>query len=394
MVNASYRHGARNLCLFIIIYQFSLAFSSYINVYLQDNGFTATQIGVVNALGFVASFLCVFIAGLLSDRFQSIKKVLFPAFILSALSMALVPFIPVEIKGFSLIMTIYLSVSSGFRETAYALTDNIQVRGCAEHGYNFGLQRAGGSIAFAISGGLCALVVPKLGVSSTFWLFALTLIPAMWFLFRTEEPTYLKRSGSKFNLRPLKSNRPYWIFVVFMFAYYIACRPSSGMVTVYMQELNMDTDLYGLVVALRALLEIPSLIFMVRLRRKLPLPVLMILCALLNAVACLSMLGLVKSFAALVAVQCLAGIGNGLQIGAATNYINAIAPDELKATAASIMTMASSLAGLIGNLFGGGLMELLGGEMFYGLLGVWFILSAAAYCLMAKLFYVKFEINT
>ncbi|MGM9521587.1 MAG: MFS transporter [Oscillospiraceae bacterium] len=388
----STKKGAANLLLFVLLYQFALAFTSYINIYLQDNGFTASQVSAVNAFGFVASLVCFFASGFISDKLRSIKKVLVPTIIVCIIAYSATPLFPTGSRAFVLIMMLYLPLCIGFKEMSSSLVDNILVRSCAEHGYNFGLQRAGGSLTFALCGALCTLAVPKLGAASTFWLYSVVLIPSLFFLCRTPEPRYVSKRG-KLELRSLLSNKPYWVFVIFMFVYYLASKPFHSLMTLYMQEKGMSTAMYGLVVAFRAALEVPSLLLMVRLRRKVPLPLLVILGGIFLGITSLSMGLAVKSFPAFLLIQVFTGLGNGLNIGSATNYINSIAPDDLKATASSILMMAASLAGLLGNLFGGPIIEWLGSEMFYTILGVILILSVAGYYITAKLLKISFIVS-
>lgn len=359
MKTAAKKTALRNLCLVTLFAQFALAFTAYKNVYLQDNGFTVSQIGIANAVGYVVSFLCLFVSGIISDEVSSIKKVLLPVTIISAVTYAITPFFPAQSRIFVFAMIVYLSLSVGIKETVFSLADNLLVRSCVDNAFNFGPIRAGGSISYAVSGILCAFIVPALGVKSTFWLYGLILVPAIWFLICTADPKYTSAGHHKINLRPLMSNRAFWLFVGFMFAHYLAMRPFHDMLTIYMQELDMNTDYYGLVGSCRAMLEVPSLIAMVILRRKLPLPYLVLINTALAAMASILMGGVIVTLPALLAAQCAVGLGNGLLLGSATNYINEIAPNELKATAASTMMMASSLAGLVGNLTAGPIMELL-----------------------------------
>jgi predicted MFS family arabinose efflux permease len=379
-----------HLFVFNLIFHASQIFTAYKNVYLQDNGFTASQIGVGNALGYVTIFACTFASGLISDSLSSIKKVLLPVIVIGAGTYALTPAFSTTGRFFVPIMIIYLTLSSGFRDTAYSMVDNLLVRSSVDNQFNFGAIRGAGSVAYAVAGILCTAIIPKLGVASTFWLFGVCLIPAVLCLINIDDPKYVSKGRHKVNLRPLLKNKAFVLFILFTLIYYIAARPFYDMLTVYMQKLNMDTSSFGLLVSIRALCEVPSLIAMVALRKKVPLPYLVIANTILVAISGFLMGTVISSFPTLVLAQCATGVGNGLLIGSATNYINEIAPDELKATASSSITMASCFAGLVGNLGAGTMIELVGARPFYLYLGFWLIVATVLYLVSTRMCGVKF----
>ena len=115
----------------------------------------------------------------------------------------------------------------------------------------------------------------------------------------------------------------------------------------------------------RALMEIPFLFFIVKLRRRFQLRYLIMLAAAFMGVECL-LLGLfVTTLPEFVVFAAVFGFGNGLFIGTATNYIYELAPVELRATAHGLFVSVSQIAGILGNLLGGFLFDAVGGKPFY-----------------------------
>lgn len=366
------------LFLYSLFHASAVAFSSYRSVYLQSIGYGSAKLGVVNAFVYVGIFTFIFLSGMLCDKLGSLKKVLAPAVVVTAVLFALIPTVGDMGVPF-ILLALYFAVSYGFNDTTYSLTDNLYVRTCAERGLNFGAVRSVESVAYAVFSIACIYLVPKLGVKSTYYFFAAAFIPTFIMLLILPDVEYTARNRKKLNVKPLFKIREYWVFLLFMFVCYLAQKPYNDLMTVYMKELNINTDMYGLIVAMRAIFEVPSLLLLAPLRRRAPLPLLIAGSLTITALSAVFM-GLVRnSLTSMVILFAIAGIGNGFQIGTASNYIYQLAPRELKATAASGLMIISSLAGLFGNLFGGVIMEKTGAMPFYLAVGVVMLAAVAVF---------------
>lgn len=377
------RNNARRTGVLLFFYSWfhssSVAFASYRSVYLQSIGMGSARLGVINAFVYVGIFTCIFLSGVLSDKLCSLKKVLAPVIVLAALIFAFVP----TVGGIGvpfLLLALYFAVGYGFNDTIYSLTDNLLVRTCAERGLNFGSVRSVESVSYAIFSILCIYAVPRLGVKSTYYFYAAAIVPTLIFLLMLPEVGGMANSGrKKLNLKPMLKIREYWIFIIFMFVSYLAQKPYNDLMTVYMKELGINTDMYGLILAMRAIFEVPALLLIMPLRRKVPLPFLVAGSLTITALSAVFM-GLVRNnLTSMVILFSAAGIGNGLQIGTASNYVYQLAPGELKATAASGLMITSSMAGLLGNLFGGAIMERTGAMPFYLAVGVIMLIAVGVF---------------
>ena len=76
------------------IFWFAWAFGNYQNIYLQEVGFTASELGVLNAIASAVGIASVAFWGMVSDRIGSVKKVLIAVLGGGALLYGLVPLIP------------------------------------------------------------------------------------------------------------------------------------------------------------------------------------------------------------------------------------------------------------------------------------------------------------
>jgi len=77
-----------------------------------------------------------------------------------------------------------------------------------------------------------------------------------------------------------------------------------------------------------------------------------------------------RDMTSLVFISTFHGLGGGILIGAASNYIYSLTPDGLKATAQTVYGSMNSLAGIVGNLLGGYLMDVIGVQRFYFVAGM------------------------
>lgn len=351
------------------IYWFAMAFGAYQAVYLQSHGFTASLMGVLNAIGSAVSIASVAFWGMVSDKIGSVKKTLITCLTLGTALFAVIPLLPADRPYSLLLFLIYLPAINIFRGSMTNLTDNVLVRNCNELGLNFGVIRSAGSILYTAGGVLIASLIPFVGVRSSLFLSALCMIPAILFAVFSREPRsqVQKSEGGKkkLDLKPLFHNRAYLAFLVFAFLFYTACSCEGSFILFFMKAVGADTDKFSLFSAYRALFEIPFLIFSVRLRKRFPAKYLVIGAASLMGLECLCFSLFARSFFSIIAFCTFFGLGNGLFLGSALHYVYELAPQDLKASAQAFCVAMQSIAGICGNLVGGMLFDAMGAKFFY-----------------------------
>ena len=142
-----------------------------------------------------------------------------------------------------------------------------------------------------------------------------------------------------------------------------------------MEEYRIPLENIGLIMAIRAGLEIPFLFFISAIRRKIRLKHLILLSAVCVAIECLGLGLFARSFGSVLFFSAFFGIGNGFFIGSISVYLFRLAPEELKATAQSIYASVTAASSILGNLLGGFAYEMFGGACFYVMLGSTVVLS-------------------
>lgn len=368
---------------------FAWAYACYQSVYLQEKGFQASDIGVLNAISAGVNILSVSFWGTVSDRIGSLKRVLFSVLLGGSLLYALVPTIPTDLAISHLLLVMILPSFNFFRGSMTTMVENMQVRNCNELRLNYGFIRSIGSLLFTF-GSLSAagLLAGTIEVGHTFVIsFLLMLIPITLTIFvRDPKLGRLKsknadpnQKAEKVSLRPLFQNKSYIFFLIFAFIFYIAANCEATFIPYYMKSIDVNPQQYGIILAYRAMLEIPFLLLMSRLRRKFSLPQLLLFGVTLMGLECLCLGTIANSLFSMILSTTFFGLGNGLFIGSSLNYLYHLAPDRLKASAQAFFAATSSVAGIIGNLIGGTLFDSIGAKPFYLMVFILMLVSVAVF---------------
>ena len=382
-------HGRQALILTGVNGLFWLAwsFSSYQTVYLQEVGFSASQLGLLNALTSGVSIASLAFWGMVSDRIRSLRRVLITVLVGGAVLFALIPAIPTGLPNSSLLLLILIPVVYFFRGSMCTYAENILVRNSNELRLNYGLLRSAGSLLFTTGGLAITALLPLVGVPSTFWMSGVLMIPVVLLTLLAREPNAQPTQSApmeKPNPSELFRNKSYVAFLIFGFLFYIAASCEGSFLPYFIQGVGVPTELYVVVLSYRAFLEIPFLLLMVRLRRRFPLKVLVIVSAVLMAMECLSLGFFANSFFSIILSTTFFGLGNGLFIGSSLNYLYELAPSHLKASAQAFFSAMSSVAGILGNLMGGVIFDAVGAKPFYLLVAALYLLSVGVFFLTQR----------
>ena len=336
-------------------YWFACAFTPYSTVYLQRNGFGAPQIGILNAACSVTAIFAMVAWGLVSDRINSIKKTLLLCTAGGAATFALVPAFPAALPGWTTLIFFYFPLSNVFRGCSAMLLDNLSIRLCARERINYGPVRALGSFSFMVGS---LLTVPLLAK-----------VPEA-------ERSERKRKPDP---RGLFRNSYYIAFLVFTVAIFIPYSAESAFLPYLMEDVGVSSTQYGTLLAVRATMEIPFLLFIRKLRRRFRLSRLIMLSGVFMAAECFTQSLFTHGLGTLLVFGSVFGLGYGIFLGTAPQYLLRLAPDHLKATAQSLYASVSAVSGIVGNFAGGFLCQALRPRPFYLLLGALFLFAIGVF---------------
>lgn len=366
------------------LFWFAWAFGCYQTVYLHEIGFAASQLGLLNAISSGVGIASVAFWGMVSDRIGSLRRVLMVLLLCAGVLYALVPNLPTA-PGFLLMG--YLPLVNFFRGPTSTFAENLLVRNCNELELNFGTLRGAGSLLFTVGSLIISALLPTVEVRNTFRITGLLMIPAIVCTVFAREPSARRpqsggRSGPRApDPRVLFRDRSYRVLLVFAFLLNIAAACEGNFIPYFMESAGVSSMRYGVVLAYRALLEIPFLLLMARLRRRFPLRALIAAAALLMGAECLGFGLFAKGLGTMLLFCTFFGLGNGLFIGSSLNYVYELAPSDLKATAQAFYAATASVAGILGNLLGGMVFDAIGAKPFYLAVSGMYALAAGVFVL-------------
>lgn len=377
------------LALFSGVYWFAGAFSVYQSVYLQQEGFSASQLGLLNAICSGVTIASVSFWGMVSDKIGSLRKVFLVILVGSGILFSLIPQIPTGLPSSTLLFLVFFPVVSFFRGPSNTFSENLLVRNCNELRLNYGALRSLGSFLFMIGGVVISSLIPLFGVEISFYCYSVFLILVVVLTILSREPSSRKPSKEegkteKLHVGELFHSRPYIMFLVFTFVFYIAATCESAFIPYFMEGIGVSSQKYGFLLAYRATLEIPFLLLMSRLRRHFPLEKLLIAAAVLMAVECAGFCFFATGLGTMLLFCTVFGLGNGLYIGSSLNYVYELAPENLKASAQAFFAAVSSVAGILGNLAGGVVFDAIGAKSFYLAVAVLYMVSVLIFLLSLR----------
>lgn len=363
------------------VYWFVMAIGNYQTVYLQSRGYTATTIGLINAVLSAVTIMATPVWGMISDRIRSIRRVFLLTLIVGSVLFAFIPAI-IGLPVLSApLMLVYLSLVYFFRNPANALMDNWLVRYSNQKGVDYGSIRSFGSLGYAICGVLIAGAVSSFGTAWTFPVCSAMMALVVAMSLRTDDakpvaPATGAPAREAFNPLTLFKNYYFTTFLAFSLLLYIVINSAAAFLPYLLEEVGVSSSRYGLITAYMATLEIPMLLAARPLRRRAPLFALCIASGFSYAAACLLLGTCAHSLGMIVAIETLSGVGSGLLIASAANYIYTLTPENLKATGQSIYVAVTALSGIAGNLIGGAVVDALSAPLLYCIMGVTGLISA------------------
>lgn len=360
-------------------FYFAWSWGCYQTLYLQENGMTTSDIGILNAVSSVVAIFASTFWGVISDKINSIKKTMIANFLILIVFTLILPLLPAQGKHSAVMFIIYCAILTFTRTPSFTLMDNISVRNCAAEGLNYGAIRSFGSLTYTVGSILISFLMPIITVKNTFVVSALLMIPTLLCLLLCSDPkvvvTKTKTGPDKDSLKKLFKSYYYVTFLAFALLFFIPRAGEFAFLTYFMKDYSIPLENVGLIMAIRAGLEIPFLFFISFIRKKIRLKHLIMIAAVCVAIECLGLGLLARSFGTVLFFSAFFGLGNGIFIGVISVYLFRLAPEELKATAQSIYASVTSISAILGNLLGGFAYEMFGGASFYIILGSTVVLS-------------------
>ena len=389
----SIRYAAISFAFYI-----TLSLGSYVTVFLQSIGFNAQGVGIITSLNSGVGVFSSPFWGMLSDKLRSLKKVITITYVVGVVLFALIPITSSINLGAVSFVFLLIPFTMFFKMPTMSLLENWMIRNTSREKLNYGAIRSVGSFSYAAVSFLLGYVLPKTGVRFTFYANALLSIPALFLLHHvkggTDEATGMKRSLTfkEMQFSRIFKSYHYVTYVVFSVFQRIPFHCAMVFLPFLVAEIGGNTAQMGIILGMRAFLEIPMMLLLKPLRQKVPLYYLIFAASGFYMIECI-LYSFSTSFIVIVAISVFHGLGNGLMIPSGSSYVFMLTPEELKATSQTVLASMNAIAGILGGLLGGYFIMRLGIKQFYFVVGLLIlaalILYMSSFVIGEKVFGIK-----
>lgn len=334
----------------------------FLPLYFANLGYSSSQIGFLMMIGpFVASMIQPF-WGYLSDRLQTVKKMIFWLWVLAIISS-----VALFNSGGSYVLTLcFVLALYFFYQPSMPLLDSISVQSAARRGSSYGSLRLFGSMGYTVvslSGGLLLAVLGGI-TKLPYLLWGAWIVPLLLLIFLRDEPA----EGEGMTLKSLKelfTNKSFLWFLFLVFVISVPHRMNDVMLGLYMKDLGASDAMVGWAWALAAACEIPVFALLGRYLNRIHEYVLIGIVGLLYTIRWF-MYYVSDDPWVLLALQAGAAITFAVFWIVCMHYVARILPPQLGATGFSLLSMVYlGLAGMTGGVVGGRLTDLFGGASMY-----------------------------
>lgn len=338
---------------------------SFLPIYLNYKGFDGIEIGWVLAVGPLASLFAQPFWGFMSDKYQTVKRMLLIC--LSGLLISSVIFFQMNHLSALLLMA---AVFYFFTSPVGALGDSLAQRRANELGISFGNIRTWGSIGFAVSSLLVGEILALIGIK--YILFPYLFCGIATFLACLTLKDVQVNSSTRLQLSDVKrvvKNPRFLIFLLLVMFITVAHRASDSFIGIYITQLGGGEGLIGwswfVGVASEALIfALAGLWF-----RKFHELIFIIAAGVLYSFRWFAY-SFIEDPMVIIFFQVLHGLTFAVFYLSAFQYVTNLIPKDLQATGHLVfVSIFFGLSGIIGSLGGGALIDSAGGETLYFYMG-------------------------
>lgn len=342
---------------------------SFLPLYFLDLGFNASQIGFLYSIGPIISIFSNMIIGFVSDKKQTIIKIVRLLYAVQFIAIGLLH----QISTFSivcLIMTLFYFCYT----TINPLNDSLIILSSRVTKKPYALIRLFGSLGFALSAYFFGVILRAVGTSHTVNLMLITLFISFLFTFFIKDYHEHKNSGINLNeLLSLLKQKHVVLFFTFLFLISTAHRMYEGFLAITLRGLGASDSLIGFAWLISATSEIPILFLLGKYGHKFKEMPLIIFASIMYALR-MFLISIIQDPYMVILTQLMHSITFGIYFSTVIRYLQVLLPDKYRASGQAIYTIVwMGFSGTISGLVGGNVYAQFGSVMFYRLATVFAI---------------------
>ena len=324
--------------IYVLFYAGQAMYNVYLNLFLNQNGFSNTQLGLLSSVSTVVLVLVQPLWGVLSDKSKSKNQIVGMLLLISAI---------VGLAFYASKTALWLSLCvllfNVFFNPAVTLQDNYTLEMLEGGRWDFGQLRLGGTLGYAACAALIGFVV-ETNYRQIFWMMGIFFIitGVLYFTLPRVSGHREKKQKVKYSLL-LKDRRLVCMFV-FNIVYTLGTAFFYQFYSIhYSNELGASSVMVGLLSTFGALSEIPFFWFAGRLQKRFGTKAPMLFAGA-SAAARWLLLSMLTNTSVILVVNMLSGCGFVGFSYSLIRYINDNVPKSMRAT-------AQSLNGILGTFF-------------------------------------------
>ncbi|QWT55887.1 MFS transporter [Christensenella sp. MSJ-20] len=373
-----YKVTQRRLNLVEFLYMGSMIGSSYIAMILKNSGMDSVTVGSIQSALACIGMIAPPIAGMIADKIGSVRKTFTVAFTITAIFWLIIPIsASIKIAGIPL-MVFLLFVDAWSRLPVGSLMDSwlMEVQE-AEPRIVYAHARKYGSLGYAFFSLISSLVVAWIAPQYIFYFLPICAIPVLLLCRRigqteaTAAPAAApKRDEPKQKLQVGRVFKKYYIMTYFACAI-IVWMPfmcSYTMLPYLITDMGADNSMMGIVIGLRALMEVPAFMLVPIIGRRYSSKVVLPLCFAYYAIEQI-LCALIGGVWLLTGLLMISGMVYAIMLSNSISYVHSMAPPGLNATVVTMNGAVMNLSSILGHLLVGALISGVGIRMCYTIIG-------------------------
>lgn len=337
---------------------------SFLPLLLQYKGLDGKEIGWVLAVGPTVSIFSQPFWGYMSDKYQTVKRIL----LICLIGLLISSTVFFQMTTLPLLLSL-AGIFYFFTAPIGALADSLSQRRADALHISFGTIRTWGSIGFATSSLLIGELLEVIGIKYLLVPYLFMGGLALLVCFKLKDVT-VKVAPIQFrDLKRLIQNYPFIIFLGLILLITITHRANDSYIGIFIAQLGGSESLIGISWFVGVASEAFVFAFAARWFRKYH-PLIFIIGAGLLYTLRWFLFGIVDSPVLVVLLQVMHGLSFGVFYLAAFQYVTRLIPQALQSTGHLLfMSVFFGVSGIVGSLGGGALIDSVGGNTMYFYMG-------------------------
>lgn len=337
--------------LYLFIYYGFGAFTPLITQYYQSINLSGTQIGLISAVAPVVSIITQPLWGMICDKFQIRKGVLFLTLLVSGLTGLLFP----AVSAFAFVLLLYTLLSI-FQSAVVPVSDSMALGYAKKHQVAFGDIRMWGAVGFAIAAFLTGLLVERWGPAMIFYSYFFAMAMSIFFLRPIPEDAETSpqlKAGVLAGVKDLLRLPRFILFLIAAFFIFGSVNANNIWFSLYYQEIGGTVAGVGLAFLLFAGSEAPFMKLAGYFVRRWGLELTILLAGGVSAIRWF-WYSSAPSTSAVIALFFVQGISVGFYLATAAQFVRENTPASLQVTALALFfSVGHGLGSMVCNLVAG-----------------------------------------